>query len=81
MTALADLLIVYSTVLLYFSESRTKSRNSATVPIFQNFLLFMSVFYYVSRKYFEYCGNDSRDKTRRQLFLRQASQGANVRVS
>ena len=54
----------YSALLLYFSESRTKRRNSATVPIFRNFLLFMSVFYYVSWKYFEYCGNDSRDKTR-----------------
>ena len=48
MIALADLL----TFLLYFSESRTKSQNSTVVPIFQNLLLFMSVFYCVSRKYF-----------------------------
>ena len=43
MTALADLLIGDSALLLYFSESRTRSRNSTAVPIFQNLSLFMSV--------------------------------------
>ena len=43
MTALADLLIGDSALLLYFSESRTRSRNSTIVPIFQNLSLFMSV--------------------------------------
>ena len=57
-----DLLIRDSALLLYFSESRTRSRNSTIVPIFQNLSLFMSVFYCVS--IFEYCGNDSHDKTR-----------------
>ena len=52
MTALADLLIGDSALLLYFSESKTRSRNSTIVPIFQNLLLFMSVFYCVCRKYF-----------------------------
>ena len=41
--SLADLLIGDSALLLYFSESRTKSRNSTTVPIFQNLSLFMCV--------------------------------------
>ena len=36
MTALVDLLIVDSALLLYFSESRTRSRNSTMLPIFQN---------------------------------------------
>ena len=52
MTALADLLIGDSALLLYFSESRTRSRNSTGVPIFQNLPLFVSVFYCVSLKYF-----------------------------
>ena len=52
MTALADLLIGDLALLLYFSESRKKSQNSAIVPIFQNLLLSMSVFYCVSQKYF-----------------------------
>ena len=43
MTALADLLIGDSALLLYFSESRTRSQNSTIVPIFQNLSLFMSV--------------------------------------
>ena len=43
MTALADLLIGDSTLLLYFSESRTRCRNSTIVPIFQNLLLFVCV--------------------------------------
>ena len=65
MTALADLLIGDSALLLYFSESRTRSRNSTLVPISQNLPLFISVFDYVSRTYFsEYFGNDSQDKTR-----------------
>ena len=34
-----------SDLLLYFSESRTRSRNSTIVPIFQNLSLFMSAFY------------------------------------
>ena len=64
MTALADLLKGDSALLLYFSESRTRSRNSTLVHIFHNLSLFMSVFYCVSRTYFrEYCGNDSQDKT------------------
>ena len=50
--SLADLLIGDSALLLYFSESGTRSRNSTFVPIFQNLLLFMSVFYCVSRTYF-----------------------------
>ena len=33
-------------------ESGSRSRNSTIVPIFQNLLLFMSVFYCVCRKYF-----------------------------
>ena len=52
MTALADLLIGDYTLLLYFSESKARSRNSTTVPIFQNLLLFTSVFYCVIQKYF-----------------------------
>ena len=52
MAALADLLIGDSALLLYFSESRTRSRNSTIVPIFQNLSLFLSVFYCVSLKYF-----------------------------
>ena len=48
MTALVDLLIGDSPLLLYFSESRTSSRKSTTVPIFQNLSLFMSIFYCVS---------------------------------
>ena len=51
MTALADLL-GDSALLLYFSKSRTRSRNSTIVSIFQNLLLFMSVSYCVSQKYF-----------------------------
>ena len=66
---LADLLIGDSVLPLYFSESRTRSQNSTIVPIFQNLLLFRFVFYYVSQKYFfEYCGSDSQDKTRWELF-------------
>ena len=64
MAALAVLLTGDSTLLLYFSESRARSRNSTIVPIFQNLPLFMSVFYCVSLKYFEHLGNDSHDKTR-----------------
>ena len=41
-----------SALLLYFSESRTRSRNSTIVPIFQNLSLFMSVFCCVNLKYF-----------------------------
>ena len=44
MTALADLLIGDSVLLLYLSESRTRSQNSTIVPIFQNLLLFVAVF-------------------------------------
>ena len=64
MTALADLLICDPVLLLYFSESRTRRQNSTIVPIFQNLLLSMFVFYCVSQKHFEYCGNDSQDKAR-----------------
>ena len=50
----------------YFSESRTKSRNST---IFQNLSLFMFVFYCISGKY--HCGLWYQDITTRwQLFLR-----------
>ena len=52
MSALADLLIDDSALLLYFNESRTRSRNFTVVPIFQNLSLFMSVFYCANRKYF-----------------------------
>ena len=45
-------LIVDSALLLYFSESRTRSQNSSIVHIFQNLLLFMSVFDCVSQNYF-----------------------------
>ena len=48
MTALADRLIGDSALLLYFSQSRTKSRNSTIEPIFQNLSLFVSMFYCVS---------------------------------
>ena len=41
-----------SALLLYFSESKTRSRNSTIVPVFQNKSIFMSVFYCVSQKYF-----------------------------
>ena len=50
MTALVDLLIGDSALLLYFSESRARSQKSTIVPIFQNLLLFMSVFYFISLK-------------------------------
>ena len=50
--ALPDLLTGESALLLYFSESKTISRNSITVPIFQNLSFFMSVFYCVNRKHF-----------------------------
>ena len=52
MTALLDVLIGDSALLLYFSKSRTRSRNSIIVPISQNLSLFMSVFYCVSGKDF-----------------------------
>ena len=47
-----DLLLGESALLLYFSESRTRSRNSTIVPIFQILSVFMSVFYCVSLKHF-----------------------------
>ena len=40
---IADLLIGDSTLLLYFSKSTTRSRNSTIVPVFQNLSLFMCV--------------------------------------
>ena len=52
MTALADLLIDDSALLPYFSESSKRSQKNTIVPVLQNLLLFMSVFYCVSRKYF-----------------------------
>ena len=52
MTASAELLVGDSALLLHFSESRTTSQNSTVVPIFQNVLLFTSVFYCKKRKYF-----------------------------
>ena len=60
MTALAG----DSVLLLYFSESRARSRNSTKVPNFENLLLFMSVFYCEVESIFNYCGNDSQDKTK-----------------
>ena len=45
MTDLADLSIGESALLQYFSESRSRSRKSTIVPIFQNLVLFMSVFF------------------------------------
>ena len=51
-TALTDLLIDHSALLLYFSESNTSSRHSTIVPIFQNLSLSMCVFYCVSPKCF-----------------------------
>ena len=41
-----------SALLLYISESRARSLNSTIVSIFQILLLFMSVFYCVSRNCF-----------------------------
>ena len=70
MTALADLLIGDSALLLYFSEPRTMNRKCTMVTNLQNLLLFISVFYRVSRFFFffffffECCDNDSQDKTR-----------------
>ena len=55
MTALADLLIGDSTLVLYFSGSRTRSPSSAIVPIFQN----LSLFSVYVESIFEYCGNDT----------------------
>ena len=52
MTALADLLIGDSTLLLHFSESRTRCQNSTMVPIFQNLLLVMSVLLCKSKVFF-----------------------------
>ena len=43
-TALADLLIGYSALLLYFREPRTTSLNYTIVPIFQNLSLFCLCF-------------------------------------
>ena len=52
MTALADLLIGDSALLLYFSEPRTMNRKCTMVTNLQNLLLFISVFYRVSRFFF-----------------------------
>ena len=83
MTAVADLLIGDSALLLYFSKSWKRSRKSTIVPIFRiccylclrftvsdDFFFFFNLFFYFIIYFFEYCGNDSQDKTRRQLFLR-----------
>ena len=84
MTAVADLLIGDSALLLYFSKSWKRSRKSTIVPIFRiccylclrftvsdDFFFFLIYFFILLFIYFfEYCGNDSQDKTRRQLFLR-----------
>ena len=86
MTAVADLLIGDSALLLYFSKSWKRSRKSTIVPIFRIccylclrftvsddfffFFLFIYFFILLFIYFFEYCGNDSQDKTRRQLFLR-----------
>ena len=48
MTALVDLLIGDSALLLYLSGSRTWRRNSTIVPIFQNLSLFMSTCFTIS---------------------------------
>ena len=52
MALLEDLLIGDFTLLLYCSESRTRSQNSTKVPDFRNFSLSMSMFYCVSPKHF-----------------------------
>ena len=52
MTALADLLIGDSALLLYFSEPRTRNRKCIMVTNLQNLLIFISVFYRVSRFFF-----------------------------
>ena len=83
MTAVADLLIGDSALLLYFSKSWKRSRKSTIVPIFRiccylclrftvsdDFFFFFFFFFFFIFFFFEYCGNDSQDKTRRQLFLR-----------
>ena len=83
MTAVADLLIGDSALLLYFSKSWKRSRKSTIVPIFRIccylclrftvsdvFFFFIYFFILLFIYFFEYCGNDSQDKTRRQLFLR-----------
>ena len=52
MTALANLLIGDSALLLYFSEPMTRSQNSTIVPMFQNMSLYMPVFHCASRNFF-----------------------------
>ena len=76
MTALADLLIGDSALLLYFSESRTRSRNSTKVPIFQNFLLFMCV---LLRKYF-YC-TAHVPKKNPEKYLKQLGAAEDLQIS
>ena len=87
MTAVADLLIGDSALLLYFSKSWKRSRKSTIVPIFRIccylclrftvsydfFFFYLFIYFFILLFiffFFEYCGNDSQDKTRRQLFLR-----------
>ena len=62
MTALADLLISESALLLYFSESGTRSRNSTIVPFFRICRYLCLCF--TIESIFGYCGDDSQDKTR-----------------
>ena len=58
MTALAELLIGDSAVVLYFSESMTRNRNSTILPIFRICICF------TAKGIFEFCGNGSQDQTR-----------------
>ena len=62
MTALADLFKVTLPLLLYFSESRTRSQNSTKILIFMNLQLSMLCFIVKLESIFEDCGNDSRDR-------------------
>ena len=48
MTALVDMIIGDSALLLWFSVSRVKSRNSTKIEIFQN-MLSMSAFFFVNQ--------------------------------
>ena len=66
MTALVDLLIGDSTLLLYFSESRTQREESKLYysTHFPKFVVIYICVLLLSQKFFEYCGDDSQDKIR-----------------
>ena len=61
MTALAGLLIGDFALLLYFSESKTKSRNSTIVP---NVVIYVCALQCKLKVFFDYCDNNGQDKTR-----------------